>query len=572
IVYSCDGNYTDLRSVLSENQPESENYDGKEWRYLGYNQDGLIVANEKFTPDVNPYGGALSSRNWQKSSGAEDSWQYMEPGMDAYMLATVVEVSSNVDTDSVLNILGSKASNTTQAKEYAIMQTMPGIRADGSVKMAHLTNSGSLLYWVLNIPDLGGSINNGITITPPEDILASEGDDVTFSYELRHTNILESDTDLAEGADMKGLIDNIYETTTITVNEVILGSPKNYTLDGDLVVRNGKSINIPSSYLHVGQNKVEIDSESSFDSFLNEDKSTDANAHEEFNIVVTQPGVPTPTLSVVPDITEVEVNGATTTVNIELKAKLAGTTIIPPVWRFRLNGEQKVVAGNDTQSLNYTYTKTIDTSAVGTEVWDGEVDIYTKVATFVTATDTANTDIYEGAPPAPFNSKPSVYIKAPSIVVMGEDVKVSITASDKEDGASALDYHYSTPSCMTPNLQKTGETVTFSREGTFTLGVEVEDSGGKTDSSETTVWVVPPTPRATLDIYGPQKVNRKIKLTSVNSYGSDAYPIDWSKTKFEIIPVEGQNLGNTYVLAGASLTSNMNSVTGYQDIYLHIFL
>lgn len=577
VVYSSTVSYEDLRSTLTENQPLSENTDTSgEYRYLGYNETLEPVANGKYIPDVTPESGNLSTRNWVTDSSASTSWKHTNPTEEKYILEnTAVEVDANVGVDTVVNILGGKASNAEQAKSYAIYQTKPGIRADGSVKMYHVNSSGQRLYWVLKIPALGDNLVNEITISPLDNMTAVENENVTFSVDLEHSILfdLKSKGGTNKGLSMDELTDNLYEDIVVYVDDVEVSSSSisNITsINASGYLNTANTVTISGSDLKLGVNNIRIEAINSYDSFLNADRSTPEDDDEEFVIAVSGEGVAIPNLTVIPDPSSVGVDGNTTTINVELRADLKGVDNIPAVWEFRLNGESFTAFDNGTQKKSITVTKTVDSSSVQIHNWNGEVDVYITDSDFVTATDTASTEVYSGVPPSPFNSKPEVYINTPSIAVMGTDVSIETVASDREDAKSSLTYTYITPNSMDGVLSINGGTVHFTQEGVFNLSVEVEDTGGLTDDSATSIWIVPPTPSAVLNVYGKEKVYREIELDSTSSFAGVKHPIDWSKTTYEIIPLEGQNSSNYYIGTSRNSSSATNILTkvGYDTIYL----
>ena len=91
---------------------------------------------------------------------------------------------------------------------------------------------------------------------------------------------------------------------------------------------------------------------------------------------------------------------------------------------------------------------------------------------------------------------------------------------------------------------QTGATALFPSEGTYNTTLKVTDFLGMTDSITKPIQVLPPIPKAeitTNDDESLMKKNRRIIISSEDSFAPPSDPIQWDKTKWKIEPLDGQN-------------------------------
>lgn len=104
------------------------------------------------------------------------------------------------------------------------------------------------------------------------------------------------------------------------------------------------------------------------------------------------------------------------------------------------------------------------------------------------------------------------------------------------------------------NLGDAGGTVVFSEEGIYTVTLKVTDNDGLWDYRPKTIVVLPANPKAYFSWTGTPKENRKIELDATNSFSPEVYPIDWTKTEWEIVPPEGVDANSIKVVTSTDLS------------------
>lgn len=566
IVYSASSSYEDLRQTLPENQGSHNQDKNGAYRYLGYNASELIVANGLFIPDVTPYQGDLSSRNWITHSDAKKSWQDATEGIDSYMLNQEVQVSVDVGTDTILNILGGVTE--TVAKTYAIFQTEPGLIADGSIRMHHQPAGHSSLYWVLGIPSFDNHLNHTVTVDDVESYELTEGEDleVTF-HSSSEISINESTSNVKVkiGAvvrqfDVSYLLTNgDEEWRKNTENEV---SNTTKTIDSS----DSKTFTIPSSALEVGLNTFELRVDQTLYSTdlgsgsLNDSlmSSPDSIA---FNVIVTSRDDITPVLRLgaEPNVLLKDADGD---VELTFSANIFGSGVNPSAWKFYLDGDSvdTVVAGGTSASTSTSVE--VDTSIVDTVSYSGRVDIYFNGVDYISANASCDVLVYEDTVPST-NTPPWGSINFPSVVEVGQTVVGMISVGDHEDHINQLSVEYNFPSSVVHTMDADGGSATFNAVGEQHLEMYIEDSGGKSFLAYDDVIVVEPKPYGVITSSGDEKIYRKIDIDLRDSYVMDSSnPIDWSKTEVDIQLMDSQSTNNIYTQVGLEGATNNLDVDG----------
>lgn len=138
--------------------------------------------------------------------------------------------------------------------------------------------------------------------------------------------------------------------------------------------------------------------------------------------------------------------------------------------------------------------------------------------------------------PTPSNKPPVAEIISADEVMAGDDIDIS-TGSYDPDGY-ITDYYWSAPQAQKPIIGF-GSTTWFDMPGNVSVYHRVTDNYGATDSTSKIIKVLPPIPKAQIDVKGRLKENYKITVDSTKSVASKRYPIDHTKTKWVITAVSG---------------------------------
>lgn len=169
-------------------------------------------------------------------------------------------------------------------------------------------------------------------------------------------------------------------------------------------------------------------------------------------------------------------------------------------------------------------------------------------------------------PPVDENKPPVVNISAPEQVVMGDDCNIRGKGYDPEGDTVSLDWSYSEN--LHDGLEGKGNVVWFSQEGDEEIDLEGTDSKGLKGYADTTIEVLPPKPQVRITATG-NKVNRKATIDMLNSSASQTsgksnrrYPIDYSKTVWQITPTDGLTLNDLKTLNPHTVSGSSMIITG----------
>ena len=169
-------------------------------------------------------------------------------------------------------------------------------------------------------------------------------------------------------------------------------------------------------------------------------------------------------------------------------------------------------------------------------------------------------------PPVDENKPPVVNISAPGQVVMGDDCNIRGKGYDPEGDTVSLDWSYSEN--LHDGLEGKGNVVWFSQEGDEEIDLEGTDSKGLKGYADTTIEVLPPKPQVRIIATG-NKVNRKATIDMLNSSASQTsgksnrrYPIDYSKTVWQITPTDGLTLDDIKTLTPHTVSGSSMIITG----------
>lgn len=212
------------------------------------------------------------------------------------------------------------------------------------------------------------------------------------------------------------------------------------------------------------------------------------------------------------------------TVSETFKAKGSSTETFLVTMKPITNPNEFFKSYTKNQEGEYTYyiSKVVDNKGNST---DGTVSVTVKVeAAAPTPT------------PPPVNKPPVAIISSADEVMAGDDIDIDSDSYDPD--GYITDYYWSAPQAQKPIIGF-GSTTWFDTPGNVSVYHRVTDNHGATDSTSKTIKVLPPIPKAQIDVKGRLKENYKITVDSTKSVASKRYPIDHTKTKWVITAVSG---------------------------------
>lgn len=169
--------------------------------------------------------------------------------------------------------------------------------------------------------------------------------------------------------------------------------------------------------------------------------------------------------------------------------------------------------------------------------------------------------------PEPINHNPTASIYAPDRVVMGNDLTITGYVNDRD--GDEVTHRWSYDYALQGEMDKlTKNKIWFNEVGVKKIELEATDSFGHKGWGQKEINVLPPIPNVLLDVIGKRKINRKISLDVSKSSGcSKRYPIDWSKSKWSISPLDAQNVDNIKTLLPNTKTNfEMNLNGDYKNV------
>lgn len=136
------------------------------------------------------------------------------------------------------------------------------------------------------------------------------------------------------------------------------------------------------------------------------------------------------------------------------------------------------------------------------------------------------------------NEPPVARISAPDTVFQGDDVEITSLSYDP-DGEIASHSWSVAPPGMVGTLAGEGGSVYFDEPGTYAVRLRVEDAFGLSDMAEKSIEVKAAVPTAFFRWTGTPKQNRKMVFDASESYGSERYPVDFGRNRWEFLPPAG---------------------------------
>lgn len=178
--------------------------------------------------------------------------------------------------------------------------------------------------------------------------------------------------------------------------------------------------------------------------------------------------------------------------------------------------------------------------------------------------------------------RPVAILTGPEQVMAGDDFKVSAKDSYATEPGATIKYYLWDINRYTPSwppIEDRDKTVTLwsdAVEGDY-CGVEVTvvDSNGMTDDDRISIEVLPAEPTPVITITGDLRENRKVTLSAANSKAPKHFPIDTSKTKWEITAVSGGTAADIKYkgsLTGATTVDTLYKKAGKYHIKLTVEL
>jgi len=186
----------------------------------------------------------------------------------------------------------------------------------------------------------------------------------------------------------------------------------------------------------------------------------------------------------------------------------------------------------------------------------------------VTPTPTAAPTPTPTAPP--MCSEPvTIQEYVPSSAKQGEDFTVSAIGSKDGSGGSNLSYqwYYYQMIAGSPGPVTVGPTTAFATlnihtQGNFQVILGITDNGNPVCSAQNieAMTITPPSPTASVLVYGNRKINRPLILDGSSSSSPSAYPIVDSTRQFTITPLNGALPSDSVTLESLSGTSKLDTM------------
>jgi len=173
---------------------------------------------------------------------------------------------------------------------------------------------------------------------------------------------------------------------------------------------------------------------------------------------------------------------------------------------------------------------------------------------------------------------PVAILTGPEQVMAGEDFVVSAEQSYARDGARIIAYNWDinryTPTYPFDSSDKKITLWSDIAEGDYcSVEVTVVDNNGLTDTDRIGIEVLPAIPTPVITITGELKENRKVTLSALNSKSPRHFPIDHSKTRWEITAVSGGSDSDIkYIgqLEGVAVKDTLYKKAGIYHVKLYV--
>lgn len=526
-------------------------------KYLGFSYDEQPCINPKYPPDVSPVG---SAENWHYLiiDEADKSWKNgnLSDEQLKYNTTATFKPKYGATTLSAVKIGLNKVR----------LQNPATLLSEGSVEVKH--NDGGLRWATFEIPAMTYDLNlSGKVISLKSDFKINSKDTgveipVDFKAQISGSNLKPS---YIKRLEIKGTNVQINSDKTKDISNIY-----NQTSDCTSISTN-RTINIPISDLHKGENTITINGKASYTSYFGDNgnvnltpaqvKVTVLDDGSDSGVYISASTNPDQTVTggVVP--VKVIVSGGTSSSKAVKNMQLFSKKVNDSSWQ---NGhiETKNKKTSDTFTFDiYTNDKAF------TQVFDVKIIVNYEDGSSETATATASTLFKKSGftppkdiPVSELNLPPIAFISAKSPVIMGDDVNITGRGSDPEN--DPLTYDWSVPDTgMNGYISDTGGTVWFDKTGYFDFFLTVTDIKQQSDTAYRTINVLPPIPKIQLETSGTLKENRKVVMDISKTYGgSKRYPIDWSKTKWKITPITSGVTENDI--------KSLDSFTGSQKLNL----
>jgi hypothetical protein len=487
-------------------------YNGKagEYKYLGENEKGYLVTNDRYYPEGTQVGSIFpnvqSYKNikWNNITGAEASWSGLTTSQKevlsdhyfsdddyygTYATGTVDEVPL-----TLLTLLGS---SLTQKALVQVAPTLWGV--NGSVRLEYDPG-----HW------------DSVIFKP-----LAPNTTITASITAQNTYTMTADMD------------------SIDVPYTVKG-----TVAGDIVINNmldKLDVMKFTSFTFQPQKK----------DFINNSPTQDAKFIKTYTRVELQVGVNDKTLTATATVTTIMPNDVPKTADAEKPINIIVLPkVIPPSTGNievrcidSLTNKLIPYTGSTITNVPYGTAKTVSSPPVDGYSAIGSYSIYNTNSETTSTSNMQRGTLSQSVTLSSTNKNayvyfwydvikgPVAYIDGPTKVKAGNDFDLSGSRSYcKQAGATIVKYDWSVP------ITGVSGTTSFGSPGIYTVKLTVTDSNGLTGSTTHDIEVTPPTPTARFSLSGKIKENRKITIDAGTSDSPDNYPIDWSRTTWKIVP------------------------------------
>lgn len=183
---------------------------------------------------------------------------------------------------------------------------------------------------------------------------------------------------------------------------------------------------------------------------------------------------------------------------------------------------------------------------------------------------------------APALKSPVAILTGPEQVMAGDDFRVDASNSyATEPGASLKQYLWDINryTATYPPIEDTDNKLTLWSDiiegDSCGIDLTVVDSNGMTDDARIRIEVLPAEPTPVITVTGDLRENRKVTLSSASSKAPKHFPIDTTKTKWEITPVSGgtaTDIKYSGLLVGTATKDILFKKAGVYKVKLYVEL
>ncbi|MCT4631098.1 MAG: hypothetical protein N4A76_00005, partial [Firmicutes bacterium] len=588
---------------------------GSEPKFLGFNEKGIPVTNDKspsLPGDKEPYEKKWNhytnqyEKTWTDVSNTDASGQDISALYKHLLLSGTIndDASDNYTLAYILygvmgdlkKYLGGDEDTLREKLESVVqLQMLPTFVSKGSFKMTHNTvtddnPSGSKRYDTMEWERLG-DINEHLTVVPEKKkiVMFPDQDEVTNKF----TVTVHYD-DKVSGMDTSGLIKSFVKIGMDNMSENVPSTNPTFTFTKtykrdeykfgiyDIEENGGFYFESIFGDKYDGNEKCSFELEVKMQGDLAVDfisKHDSKICDDYLNPIVLNEG----SWDSPDDIVKIDLEDKSL-ISQALVNEIPDAKIISWNW-FVKNKDGSFEQFNSTLTPNISYDLTFGSDyTFNTFKEDGKVETVVQFKLEVMDSQgnigqmIKNVKIGEKTviqPPLPVskNKKPHAIAKVKTVVKAGEKVWADGRDSYDSDGR-IVSYDWDSPHTVFPEAddQERVYFYPFYVTDNSELRLKVKDNDDLSDSEELKYDVVNPI-SPLINQTGFRKVNRKLNLNAYKSRGTKYFPIEWDKTEWKITPMEGQSMDSIKVdgdLSGASIDALFKE-TGKYKVWMKLY-